>query len=154
MLEIIGDRCQGKNALSNDLPPVVVTPDMGLIHPVQYRDPDQRASPYFLTPANYLTWRKSPAAKRAAERQGFQLADDDAPAVAVLLYRKHVITEQPYILDLLTGQNSTVRCLVATTQIIMATSSRQRSVSLRVRRITPSSQALRTSLFHKPVLYT
>lgn len=29
------------------------------------------------------------------------MADNDAPVVAVLLYRKHVITEQPYILDLL-----------------------------------------------------
>ena len=103
MLKIIGKRCQGDNALPNDLPPVLVTPDMGLIHPVRYRHANsKRENPYFVSPAAYLEWRKSRAAKQEAQRQGFQLADDDAPVVAVLLYRKHVITEQPYILDLLT----------------------------------------------------
>ena len=104
MLDIIGDRCRGSNTLPEDLPPVITTPDMGLIHPVRYRDPYRRSpSPYFLSPSSYLSWRKSRPAKNAARRQGFRLADDDAPVVAVLLYRKHVITEQPYILDLLTA---------------------------------------------------
>ena len=103
MLKIVGKRCQGDNALPSDLPPVVVTPDMGLIHPVRYRDPSKRENPYFVSPAAYLEWRKSPVAKDEARRQGFQLADDDAPVVAVLLYSKHVITEQKYILDLLTA---------------------------------------------------
>ena len=100
MLKIIGNRCQGDNTLSKDLPPVVVTPDMGLIHPVHYRGSE---NPYFVSPAAYMQWRKSNIAKEAARQQGFQLADDNAPVVAVLLYRKHVITEQPYILDLLTA---------------------------------------------------
>ena len=103
MLEIIGQRCRGHNTLATELPPVKITPDMGLIHPVRYRDPLYRTNPYFTSPAAYLEWRKSPAAKEAAREQSFQLADDDAPVVAVLLYRKHVITEQPYILDLLTA---------------------------------------------------
>lgn len=102
MLDIISKRCRGDNALPKDLPAVVVTPDMGLIHPVKYRDPRSASDPYFLTPSAFLSWRKSPACKEEARRQRFQLADDDAPVVAVLLYRKHVITEQPYILDLLT----------------------------------------------------
>ena len=87
----------------DELPPLQVTPDVGLIHPVRYRDRSDRISPFFDSPASYMAWRKSSAAKEAAQRQGFALADaDTAPVVAILLYRKHVITEQNYILDLLT----------------------------------------------------
>lgn len=104
MLDIIGERCRGSNVLSDDLPPVLTTPDTGLIHPVYYRDPNRTSqSPYFLSPSSYLAWRRSRRAKEAARRQHFHLADDDAPVVAVLLFRKHVITEQRYILDLLTS---------------------------------------------------
>jgi magnesium chelatase subunit H len=99
MLQIVARRCQGTNSLSEDLPAVRVTPDMGLIHPVRYREGDS----FFLSPSAYLAWRKSKPAQLAAQRQGFRLASDDAPVVAILLYRKHVITEQPYILDLLTA---------------------------------------------------
>jgi magnesium chelatase subunit H len=102
MLQIIGKRCRGDNTLTKDLPPLIETPDLGLIHPVRYRDPRPDVSPFFLSPSAYLTWRKSRAAQQAARRQGFLLAAEAAPVVAVLLYRKHVITEQPYILDLLT----------------------------------------------------
>lgn len=95
----------GKSAKSilEKLPSVQVTPDVGLIHPLYYRDPSNRSNPFFESPRSYMTWRTSSHAKEAANRQGLQLADaKTAPVVAVLLYRKHVITEQRYIIDLLT----------------------------------------------------
>ena len=113
MLQLLADRAEldqhqslgGNFAASvlDKLPPVQVTPDLGLIHPVRFRDPSTRSSPFFDSPASYMAWRRSAACKEAAAKQGFQLADiETAPVVAVLLYRKHVITEQGYILDLLT----------------------------------------------------
>ena len=87
-------------AILDNLPPLQVTPDVGLIHPVWYQE--NKANPFFESPASYMAWRTSPAAVKAAHKQGFVLADTaTAPRVAVLLYRKHVITEQKYILDLL-----------------------------------------------------
>lgn len=56
------------------------TPNIGLLHP-DY-------SGYFESPKQYLEWY----------RQRF---NSDHPTVGILLYRKHVITKQPYILKLI-----------------------------------------------------
>ncbi|MBR8829859.1 MAG: hypothetical protein N5P05_001183 [Chroococcopsis gigantea SAG 12.99] len=60
------------------IPEVVETPNKGLLHP--------DAEGYFLAPAQYLDWyrqnKKPPI---------------DAPVIGILLYRKHVISKQPYI---------------------------------------------------------
>jgi hypothetical protein len=58
-------------------PPPLETPATGCLHP----DAPGR---YFKTPGEYWAWY----------RQHGRLAGTDAPVVAVLLYRKHVITEQ------------------------------------------------------------
>eukprot|EP00897_Mesotaenium_endlicherianum_P003366 jgi/Mesen1/3057/ME000018S02370 len=56
------------------------TPPLGLYHPDH--------AGYFTSPAAYMRWHAS-ATKRSLP--------PNAPVVAVLLYRKHVITGQPYI---------------------------------------------------------
>jgi len=63
--------------------PVVETPATGVLHP-DYSDG------YFETPAEYLDWYAHSGPLRSS----------GAPVVAVLLYRKHVITRQPYIAEL------------------------------------------------------
>lgn len=60
---------------SSDLPPHTC-PATGCLHPL-YQG-------YFATPADYMRWY---------ERNG-PVRDPAAPTVAVLLYRKHVITDQ------------------------------------------------------------
>ncbi|GIM01458.1 hypothetical protein Vretimale_6174, partial [Volvox reticuliferus] len=60
-------------------PPVVETPPLGCLHPLH--------GGYFSSPTDYMRWY---------EKSG-PLRGTGAPVVAVLLYRKHVITEQPYI---------------------------------------------------------
>lgn len=57
-------------------------PPAGCLHPAHQG--------YFASPADYMRWY---------QRQG-PLRGTDAPTVAILLYRKHVITEQPYIQQL------------------------------------------------------
>ena len=52
-------------------------------------------SGYFASPADYMKWYT---------HHGPLRGDASMPTVAVLLYRKHVITEQPYIAQL-------VRCM-------------------------------------------
>lgn len=64
-------------------PAVETTPATGCLHP----DAPGR---YFASPAEYLRWYGEHGALRGT----------DAPVAAVLLYRKHVITEQPYIAQL------------------------------------------------------
>ena len=49
-------------------------------------------SGYFSSPKDYMAWYAS---------RGPLRGDRAAPSVAVLLYRKHVITAQPYIGDLI-----------------------------------------------------
>lgn len=73
---------------STDLPPepapVVETPATGCLHPAV-------PGRYFSTPAEYWQWycKEGP------------IQDSTAPVVAVLLYRKHVITKQPYVEQLI-----------------------------------------------------
>jgi cobalamin biosynthesis Mg chelatase CobN len=67
-------------------PPPVETPSTGCLHP-------DAPGVYFGSPAEYMRWY----------RLNGRLRDSGtAPVVGVLLYRKHVITEQPYIPQLIT----------------------------------------------------
>ena len=87
------------------LPQLVVTPDIGLVHPLvwKYNIPNiMEPNSYFhSSPAEYLQWRLSPSTKDFAKQHNYILAPDTAPRVAVLLFRKHVITNLHYIPDLL-----------------------------------------------------
>ncbi|WP_218082408.1 magnesium chelatase subunit H [Anthocerotibacter panamensis] len=65
-----------------EIPGVFTTPDRGLVHP--------EAPEYFTTPRRYLQWY----------RHHNPLACS-WPAVGILLYRKHVISGQPYIAQLI-----------------------------------------------------
>mmetsp|Transcript_33214 Transcript_33214/g.67944 ORF Transcript_33214/g.67944 Transcript_33214/m.67944 type:complete len:1449 (+) Transcript_33214:144-4490(+) len=78
---------------SLELPDLEITPDVGLLHPL--------LSNYAANPKSYVSWRLSSECKELAKQQKFKLAPNDAPRVAVLLYRKHVITNQRYIQDLI-----------------------------------------------------
>ncbi|WP_036487597.1 magnesium chelatase subunit H [Myxosarcina sp. GI1] len=75
-----------------DIPPAIETPNMGLLHP-KYQG-------YFTSPQNYSNWyqnnvRTIPVVG-AVREQPLQ-----KPVVGILLYRKHVITKQPYIPQLI-----------------------------------------------------
>lgn len=64
------------------IPPVIETPNIGLLHP-EYQG-------YFESPPAYLQWYKS-----------HHEINLPLPTVAILLYRKHVITKQKYIYQLI-----------------------------------------------------
>jgi magnesium chelatase subunit H len=63
-----------------EIPPPIETPNMGLLHP-EYQG-------YFESPKQYLDWYRE---------QGTEVN----PVVGILLYRKHVVTQQPYISKLI-----------------------------------------------------
>ncbi|MBE9206035.1 magnesium chelatase subunit H [Nostoc sp. LEGE 06077] len=71
-----------------DIPPPVETPNMGLLHP-DYQG-------FFESPKAYLEWYQNRG--RRQEAVGSRTA---SPVVGILLYRKHVITKQPYIPQLI-----------------------------------------------------
>lgn len=62
------------------------TPPTGCVHPAY-----GRGTRVFTTPQQYMQWYKVEGPLRST----------NAPIVAVLLYRKHVITQQPYVLELI-----------------------------------------------------
>ena len=98
MLQLLVQRAlpHNKNIERIPLPDLEVTPDIGLLHPLA-------VSRYFANPKEYINWRESKECRQLADQQGFRLAPaETAPRVAVLLYRKHVITGQRYIGDLIT----------------------------------------------------
>ena len=71
-----------------EIPPTIETPNMGLLHP-DYQG-------YFTSPQDYLTWYK--------KHRGTYYATSlvrQKPVIGILLYRKHVITKQPYIPQLI-----------------------------------------------------
>jgi magnesium chelatase subunit H len=70
------------NLQVGDIPAVIETPNIGLLHP-DYQG-------YFESPREYLEWYK----KR-------EIPNSQCPVVGILLYRKHVITKQPYIPQLI-----------------------------------------------------
>ncbi|MEH2402469.1 magnesium chelatase subunit H [Nostoc sp.] len=67
-----------------DIPPLIETPNIGLLHP-DYQG-------FFESPREYLEWYKTHC-RDAISRV--------SPVVGILLYRKHVITKQPYIPQLI-----------------------------------------------------
>jgi len=87
-----------------EIPPPIETPNMGLLHP-NYQG-------YFESPKKYLDWYFVGQASVSSVGQASclsRLSNDrqDAcptntqPVVGILLYRKHVITKQPYIPQLI-----------------------------------------------------
>lgn len=69
-----------------DIPPPLETPNIGLLHP-DYQG-------YFESPREYLEWYR----QRIIENRQSKIQN---PVVGILLYRKHVITKQPYIPQLI-----------------------------------------------------
>ncbi|MFB2970026.1 cobaltochelatase subunit CobN [Aerosakkonema sp. BLCC-F183] len=89
-----------------EIPPPVETPNMGLLHP-DYQG-------YFESPRQYLKWYQNISGGQDAHptRDPLSKGGQDAhptrnnpkttkPIVGILLYRKHVITKQPYIPQLI-----------------------------------------------------
>ncbi|MBN3884105.1 MAG: magnesium chelatase subunit H [Nostoc sp. JL34] len=72
------------NLKVGDIPPLVETPNIGLLHP-DYQG-------FFESPREYLEWYKTHC-RDAINRV--------SPVIGILLYRKHVITKQPYIPQLI-----------------------------------------------------
>ncbi|MEH2086503.1 magnesium chelatase subunit H [Nostoc sp.] len=72
-----------------DIPPLVETPNIGLLHP-DYPG-------FFESPREYLEWHKTHC--RDAMNRVFP--NSVSPVIGILLYRKHVITKQPYIPQLI-----------------------------------------------------
>ncbi|MEH2455118.1 magnesium chelatase subunit H [Nostoc sp.] len=72
-----------------DIPPLVETPNIGLLHP-DYPG-------FFESPREYLEWYKTHC-RDAINRVP---PNRVSPVVGILLYRKHVITKQPYIPQLI-----------------------------------------------------
>ena len=70
------------------------TPALGCYHP----DIELARAPWPETTGDYLRWYD--ARDPSVSPFGFTPLPADAPTVAVLLYRKHVITQQPYLADL------------------------------------------------------
>jgi magnesium chelatase subunit H len=68
-----------------DIPEPIETPNMGLLHP-DY-------SGYFTSPREYLQWYQN--------NSKFTQQNSKLSIVGILLYRKHVITKQPYIAKLI-----------------------------------------------------
>lgn len=68
---------------------VIETPGQGLIHPL--------SPEIFSSPRKYLQWYLA----KAQEDPAHAMAPPQAPRVAVLLYRKHYITNQLYIAQLI-----------------------------------------------------
>ncbi|MBE9042055.1 magnesium chelatase subunit H, partial [Oscillatoriales cyanobacterium LEGE 11467] len=63
-----------------EIPPAIETPNMGLLHP--------DCEGYFESPKQYLEWYRNRSL-------------DKTPVVGILLYRKHVVTQQSYIPQLI-----------------------------------------------------
>jgi magnesium chelatase subunit H len=80
-----------------EIPPPIETPNMGLLHP-DYEG-------YFESPGKYLEWyqgRSHESGVTSQESEVFTaIPNTQFPVVGILLYRKHVITKQPYIPQLI-----------------------------------------------------
>ncbi len=74
------------NLKVGDIPPPIETPNMGLLHP--------NYSEYFESPREYLEWYH----KRGIAEEKLL---SSSPVIGILLYRKHVVTSQPYINQLI-----------------------------------------------------
>jgi magnesium chelatase subunit H len=128
-----GEEEGGEGGGEEDLPPLQVTPDVGLIHTLlmaegggggggeggaghrherrrrRFHFPYDARPKYMESASEYMRWRLSPAFEEMAIERGFPMARNSSPSgggpppprVAVLLYRKHVVTQQRYVLDLI-----------------------------------------------------
>jgi magnesium chelatase subunit H len=86
-----------------EVPPPIETPNMGLLHP-DYMG-------YFESPRQYLEWYQqrqesreeaaNPKSKLRSQRTKGATQNSKLPVVGILLYRKHVVTKQPYIPQLI-----------------------------------------------------
>ncbi len=81
-----------------EIPPPIETPNMGLLHP-DYQG-------FFDSPRQYLEWYQQkvgavPCARPELGKQGSRGEFFQLPVVGILLYRKHVVTKQPYIPQLI-----------------------------------------------------
>jgi magnesium chelatase subunit H len=83
-----------------EIPPPIETPNMGLLHP-DYQG-------FFESPRAYLEWYRQFRKGREGNKENspitnYQLpiTNPQSPVVGILLYRKHVITKQPYIPQLI-----------------------------------------------------
>lgn len=85
---ILGEKYLGLKV--GDIPPAVETPNMGLLHP-DYQG-------YFESPREYLEWYENLTPAPLFTTEGGVRSKS---VVGILLYRKHVITKQPYILQLI-----------------------------------------------------
>ncbi|MBY5308899.1 DUF3479 domain-containing protein, partial [Aphanizomenon flos-aquae CCAP 1446/1C] len=77
-----------------DIPPPIETPNMGLLHP-DYQG-------FFTSPKAYLEWYQRGSQEsgvRSQEKERNKITQ--SPIIGILLYRKHVITKLPYILQLI-----------------------------------------------------
>ncbi|MBD2295373.1 magnesium chelatase subunit H [Anabaena sphaerica FACHB-251] len=72
-----------------DIPPPIETPNMGLLHP-DYQG-------FFTSPREYLLWYQRREQGTGNREQGRK----NSPVIGILLYRKHVITKQNYIPQLI-----------------------------------------------------
>jgi magnesium chelatase subunit H len=73
-----------------EIPQPIETPNMGLLHP-EYQG-------YFTSPQDYLNWYQHNV---RAFRETPLYQNTPNPVIGILLYRKHVITKQPYIPQLI-----------------------------------------------------
>ncbi|MEH1910245.1 magnesium chelatase subunit H [Nostoc sp.] len=73
-----------------DIPPLIETPNIGLLHP-DYPG-------FFESPKAYLEWYQK---KGIVPTPHSPLPTPHSPVIGILLYRKHVITKQPYIPQLI-----------------------------------------------------
>ncbi|MFM7405561.1 MAG: magnesium chelatase subunit H [Cuspidothrix sp.] len=77
-----------------DIPAPIETPNMGLLHP-DYQG-------FFTSPKAYLEWyekRSQESGVRSQEKERNKITQ--SPIIGILLYRKHVITKQNYIPQLI-----------------------------------------------------
>lgn len=79
--------------LNAEIPPPIETPNIGLLHP-DYEG-------FFESPQDYLDWYRINRLpflwKAGATTTTRHIHFEHPPVVGILLYRKHVITKQPYI---------------------------------------------------------
>lgn len=80
MFWMLGEKYLGLKV--GEIPAPIETPNMGLLHPDYVG--------YFESPKQYLEWYRDRA-----------LPSAHLPVVGILLYRKHVVTKQPYIPQLI-----------------------------------------------------
>ncbi len=77
-----------------EIPPPIETPNIGLLHP-DY-------SGYFESPKAYLEWYQKNITEKSNSVETRLIASlPNSPIIGILLYRKHVITKQPYIPQLI-----------------------------------------------------